>query len=395
MAENGTEQKRRPSGLSPDQLEPWNVLSRVDILLGQADTLERLQRSKDRERKLAWGMAVTLDCQEAYPDSPLAPFSAAMLARAAGRLELASQLLSRARELDHDRICGNGIDYEENLLKRERAVIDNSLAALGQRLIIYVCQRCGRPIEYISIPCMYCGWHPTTLDEMSRSVRLSRHNFSTWELLGIGRGIAGGRKATEVVTNLAEVAAEYMADPQSAYRKNVKSVLLGMQQKLKDNYFFWHHAAICEHCNTLNYRQDVKECSKCRASLYLPPPLRLQICLSRLAIHFQHNFGGPEFDECDVFIRYIIYLQSKLYRQQETPSNNERAKVLELMTKIGKFWTNKEYGYISMVDPQNIAYELSSKLPEELKAQEVTALADFRDTLQFLANWMKRTKTLS
>ena len=242
---------------------------------------------------------------------------------------------------------------------------------------------------------MYCGWLPPTLDEMSRSGRLSRHNFSTWELLGIGRGIAGGRKATEVVTNLAEVAAEYMADPQSAYRKEVESVLRNTQQKLKDNYFFWHHAAICEDCNTFNYRQDVKECRKCRASLHLPPPLRFQICLYRLAIHFQQNFGGPESNDCDVFIRYIIYLQSKLYRQQETPSNIERAKVLELMTKIGKFWTNKEYGYISMVDPQNITYELSSKLPEELKAQEVTALADFRDTLQFLANWMKRTKTLS
>jgi hypothetical protein len=72
-------------GLSRDQLEPWNVLSRIEILLGQADTLERLQRSKDRERKLAWGMAVTLDCLEAYPDSPLAPLSAALVARAAGR----------------------------------------------------------------------------------------------------------------------------------------------------------------------------------------------------------------------------------------------------------------------------------------------------------------------
>jgi hypothetical protein len=65
------------------------------------------------------------------------------------------------------------------------------------------------------------------------------------------------------------------------------------------------------------------------------------------------------------------------------------------MTKIGRFWTSKEYGYISMADPQNITYELSSKLPEEGKAQEIKALSDFRDTLQFLANWMKRTKTLS
>jgi len=75
-------------------------------------------------------MAVTLDCLEAYPDSPLAPFSAARVARAAGRLGLASELLSRARKLDRDRICGNGIDYEENLLEHERAVIDEALPAL-------------------------------------------------------------------------------------------------------------------------------------------------------------------------------------------------------------------------------------------------------------------------
>ena len=59
MAENTAEQKFPPSGLSPDQLEPSKVFSRIEILLGQADTLKRLQRSKDRERKLAWGMAVT------------------------------------------------------------------------------------------------------------------------------------------------------------------------------------------------------------------------------------------------------------------------------------------------------------------------------------------------
>jgi hypothetical protein len=395
MAENLPEQKRAPSGLSPDQLKPWSVFSRIEILLGQADALERLQRSEDRKRKLLWGMAVALDGQKAHPDSPLAPFSAARIARAAGKFELASQLLCRARKLDRDRICGSGIDYEENQLKRERAVIDDALSSLAQHLLIYACQRCGRPIEYISIPCMYCGWHPTTPDEMAISGRLSRHTFSTWDLLGIGRGIVAGRKATEVVANLAEVAAEHMADPKSTYRAEVESMMQAAQQKQKDNYFCWHDAATCEHCKTFNFRQDARECSKCGTLLHIPPLLRLLICLSRLTIHFQQNFGGPQSDQCDVFIRYVISLQSKLYRQQETPSNNERAKVLELMTKIGKLWTNEEYGFINVTDPRNITYELSSKLPEEMKAKEVVGLTDFRDTLQFFASWMKRTKTLS
>jgi hypothetical protein len=82
---------------------------------------------------------------------------------------------------------------------------------------------------------MYCGWQPTTIDEMSRSERLSRYTFSTWKLLEIGRGIVAGRKATEVVVNLAEIAAEDMADPEA--RKDIESVL-GMRSRSKKTTIF-------------------------------------------------------------------------------------------------------------------------------------------------------------
>jgi hypothetical protein len=69
--------------------------------------------------------------------------------------------------------------------------------------------------------------------------------------------------------------------------------------------------------------------------------------------------------------------------------------MLELMTKIGKLWTTEEYGRITMADPENITCQLTGKLmSEEAKAREIEGLADLRDTLQFLANWMRRTKTL-
>jgi ribosomal protein L37E len=183
--------------------------------------------------------------------------------------------LTLARKLDRDGILGNGIVYERGLIERERAVVDDSLSALAQRLIIYACQRCGRPIEYISIPCVFCGWHPTTLDEMARSARLSRYYFSTWELLGIGRGIAVGRKATDVVINLAESAAEHMANPRADFGKGVESVLNDAEQKQKDNYFSWHQAATCERCGTFNFLYDVRECSECGDPLQLPPPFEI------------------------------------------------------------------------------------------------------------------------
>jgi hypothetical protein len=131
MPQNPHPKKPPGSGLTPDQLEPWRVESRIDILLGQVDTLERLQRSKDRERKLLWGKIVVIDCRKAHPDSPIAALCAAKVARADGQPELASELLSLARKLDLDQTITRTIGYEQNQLDHQRAVINDSLAALA------------------------------------------------------------------------------------------------------------------------------------------------------------------------------------------------------------------------------------------------------------------------
>jgi len=383
------------SGLSPDNLEPLKVEAGIDVLLAQAESPERLQRTADRERKLSWAMAVATDCFEAHRDSALAILNAARVAKAAGKVELAARMLNAARELDGDQIIESKILYQEQWLARELAVGSGSPEALAQRLLVYVCQRCGRLVEYISIPCMSCRWRPTTLLEMSHSGRLSRSNFSLWDLLAIGRGIVAGRKVTDVVQNLAQVAAEDMADPQSKYRQEIESVLQTAQQKQFDNYFFWHEAAVCEGCGTRNPRQDAKKCRKCKAHLRLPPPLRLIMCLTRTLEHFQHNFDAPKSNEFDLFIRFLVSLQSKVYRAQETPSHLERARVLDLMAKLARFELANGIGEIMMTDPQNITSQLHNGLPEERKLLAVTVLADFKNTLQFLADWMSRTKGLS
>ena len=119
------QKKPAGSGLTPDQLEPWRVESRIDILLGQADTLERLRRSKDRERKLLWGKVIVTDCREAHPDSATAALCAAKVARADGQPELASRYLNLARKLDRDQSRITGIGYEQRQLDREGAVIES------------------------------------------------------------------------------------------------------------------------------------------------------------------------------------------------------------------------------------------------------------------------------
>ena len=253
----------------------------------------------------------------------------------------------------------------KHLVARARAVA-GSPDALPEDFIIYVCQKCGRLIEYVSLPCMCCGWRPTTLFEMSHSGCLNNRIFSLWDLLVIGREIAAGRKATDVVPKLAQVAAKKMADPQS--RQDIEIVLQTAEKKF-DTYFFWHDAAVCENCGTHNPRQDAKECQKCKGRLRLSPPLRLLMCLTRTLDHFQGSFEAPKSKEFNSFIRFLVILQSKLYRTQETPSHLERIQVLDLMSKLARFELSNGIAEIIMTNPQKISSHLRDGLPDEQKPQ--------------------------
>ena len=169
----------------------------------------------------------------------------------------------------------------------------------------------------------------------------------------------------------------------------------GRPQAKFDTYFFWHDAAVCENCGTHNPRQDAKECQKCKGRLRLSPPLRLLMCLARTLDHFQGSFEAPKSKEFDLFIRFLVTLQSKLYRTQETPSHLERIQVLDLMSKLARFELSNGIAEIIMTNPQKISSHLRDGLPDEQKPHAITVLADFTNTLQFLADWMSRTKGLS
>jgi rubrerythrin len=385
-------QKRPPqSGIT--NLSPEKVNSGIAVLLAQAETLKRLRREADLKRKLLWAMAIASDCCEAYPESALAKLNVARIARSAGAFDFAARMLNQASRHKANEQTVQNIQYEKNLLVRENEIAGGSLVAMAQRLLVYACQRCGRLIEYIAVPCMYCGWRPTTPLEVSHSGRLMTPRFNVWELLDIGRQIHAGRKPTEIVINLADAAAEDIADPQSWYRGYVEDVIERVKSGY-ETYLCYIEVSMCKNCGTHVHRQDASQCPKCNAPVQMPPPLRLLNCLTRLSLHFQHNFHAPKSSEFELFIRYPISLQSKLYRLQETPSDRERAQVLTMMSKLGRFDVVNDLGAIDMTNPKTIAVLLHKDLPETKKVLASTVLRDFRDALQFLADWMSRRKAL-
>jgi hypothetical protein len=263
------EGKRPPgTGLSPEELDPTIVYWRTQVLLAQAETLGRLLRTNDKQRKLLWTFAVAHDCYTLHPDSTLAVLNAAQVARAARQFDLAAELLSiaRSRKVNEDEQLA--ITLGERSLQRERDIdAGGSREHMAHWLIVYACQGCGRLIEHISIPCMFCGWRPKTEEEFSRSGRLSTSWFDLWDILGIGREIDAGRKATEVVSNLTDSAAASMANPQ--YRRYIANAMDSAKQQQADAFFYYLHGPACHNCGTRapHHNPFVTNCSHCQANL--------------------------------------------------------------------------------------------------------------------------------
>ena len=396
MANSLNDEKRTlDTGLPPDQLNPDLVWYRTQVLLAQAETLGRLLRTADRERKLLWTFAVAYDCFTLRPDSPLAALTAARVARIAGQFDLAAKMLRIAQKLNSNDNINAAIALQESLLERERDIDATGLReAMIKRLFVYACHRCGRLVEHISIPCMFCGWQPLTIQEVSQAGRLSTVTFNLWELLGIGREIARGRKATEVVSNLTQSAEASMADPQ--YRGYVEQVVETAKFRRGDRFFYYLHVAGCHKCGAKNSRHNpfVTNCFRCDEKLRIPPPLRLLSCLGRASVHFQNNFDGDKSEGFDLFIRYLVSLQDKLFQKQETPSPDERNRVLQLMGRLAQFRVTSNFGVINMSDPKSIVFHQSDSVSDGNKARARALLEDFTRTLQFLADWMFKTKAL-
>src|SRR5580704_7849211 len=77
--------------------EPSTAGAAIDVLLAQAQSLERLRRHEDCKRKRMVAMGFATDWVEAHPKSGLAWLNGARVAIAGGKFELAATMLSSAR----------------------------------------------------------------------------------------------------------------------------------------------------------------------------------------------------------------------------------------------------------------------------------------------------------
>ncbi|MHB8564111.1 MAG: tetratricopeptide repeat protein [Acidiferrobacteraceae bacterium] len=372
----------------------------VEIFLAQADSLRRLGRTNDVERKLAIARATALECHHGSPKSAIAWLIGARVARAGGQFDLAESMLNAAANFgptDHEL---HNIEYERSQIRRERDIAGGNAVVMAQRLIIYTCQRCGCLVEFITVPCMRCSWIPTTAREMAISVRLSIGNWTISELVGIGRAIMLGREITDVVPNISDVAEQHIKDPASFDYRLVNQNMALIDQKRHDSHYAWPSATTCAHCgqqSPMNWW--LTACDKCGKNLTWSPPLRLMSALTRLVIHIQQNYKSPsdhdpQSTEYHMFLCYLVMLQSKLYRLQDTPSEEERTQFIERLSAVHEFVSTGRLWAVEVAKPSAITKRPLETDETETQQNDLGVVEDFVSCLRYVVGWMKRRKAL-
>ena len=145
----------------------------IRVILAQAESFKRLKRDSDAEQKFTTAMALGLEYGKAFPNSVYPALANARICRLSGRLEFAEKLLDFAEALSKDAdFTVHTIGPERRRLRLEKDVAAGNQVAMANTLFIYLCQRCGSLVEYISEPCIHCGWRRTTILEAAYSVRL-------------------------------------------------------------------------------------------------------------------------------------------------------------------------------------------------------------------------------
>ncbi len=79
--------------------------------------------------------------------------------------------------------------------------------------IIYVCQFCGRLINYSSTPCIFCGNFPKTKREVIIAQALSSESMEIDSLLAISKAVKDGEDLEIAIANLRNLIDEILENP--------------------------------------------------------------------------------------------------------------------------------------------------------------------------------------
>lgn len=218
--------------------------------------------------------------------------------------------------------------------------------------LVHCCYNCGRLINYISVPCIYCEWAPKTIEDLSRSMLICSQYLGIPFMLSFARSVANGKRPNDIIGNIEESAAKFRSNPTNLF---IVKDLFENLKKDKDRLSRpLNSIRRCPFCQNQILFCQAENCTKCGKILDLPEIVRLLLCADNLLWFFENRAEIIEADEFTEFICFLVSLVNDILRKQVTPPLVQRQYAISLLSKITAIFDKNKGGVIQTSNPSSL-----------------------------------------
>lgn len=232
--------------------------------------------------------------------------------------------------------------------------------------IIYVCQFCGRLINYSSTPCIFCGNYPKIKREVIIAQALSSNSLEFDHLLAISKAIKEREDLELLIANFRALIDEVLENQEKFpfYKSlfHLMEDLLANRPLLneKASEFLKKTRILCKECgHTISFAN--LPCLNCaaRAERRGENPKNLQSKLTEVEkliiafndfLTFTENYldMGENKESLEELIFVSVYIVSRLIEKDEAPDKDLRRYWQELLRKAHYFGSYSIHGAIEI-----------------------------------------------
>lgn len=331
---------------------------KIIVLIEKAKNLIKLGRKAEADLVYFDAEQIALNLKK-NNDSHKPQLMLALLYKEKNELDRAEDCLKKI--LSHSQYR---INKEETLtlqselqkIQRENIFAGKNSKSTTELTTIYSCQNCGRLINYVTVPCIHCKWHPTNLIEFAKSISMSTGTLKVQDLVFIARKVSNGSSPSEVVGNIDQAANKILNLPED--KTNLKYTFGLLQQNFKSNIRDINSIRKCRNCGNKVLLGYEGKCKSCNQPTGWPDAIKLLICMDNILMLFENKVRISNSDTFSNFVLLIVSMIDTLLRKQETPSQSQRNYALRTLKEMGSIINTSENACIELSDINNLKVHL-------------------------------------
>jgi len=232
--------------------------------------------------------------------------------------------------------------------------------------IIYVCQFCGRLINYSSTPCIFCGDYPKTKREAIIAQAFSSNSLEMTHLLTVSKAVKSKEDLEITIANLRQLVDDVLEneDAYPNYRvifrlmdnlvsesAHIKTKILEITKRSKIlckkcSQEIWFADLPCVYCGTLKSRQGVDP-KTLKSELSTKEKWIVALNHFLLFVENQLDMGENE-KALDELIFVTVYIISQLIEEEELPKSDLKSYWKDLLHQAHYFGSYSMKGAVAI-----------------------------------------------